>query len=155
MIVQDDTLFCSVAGLRGYLESIFWPGRQPGVASLFCSRADTQPHAGWYRFEGVWVWCALAFVFSREAAQRFLADRDVVLHRWSRSRNGLADISWRVGKWAHSNDVPIYYPTPSLVQHIGDVSALWEGVRAFGNRRAAGLPLGRGWRAGDHRHRRS
>jgi hypothetical protein len=137
MIVQDDTLFSSLSGLRVYLERILWPGRQPGVASLFCSRADTQPQAGWYRFEGVWVWCALAFVFSRAAAQRFMADRDVVLHRWSKTRNGLADISWRVGKWAHSNDVPIYYPTPSLVQHIGDVSALWEGVRAFGNRRAA------------------
>lgn len=142
MLVQDDVLFCDHAGLRGYLERVLWPGRRAGIASLFCSRAYTQPQPGWYQFQGVWTWCALAFVFSREAAQRFLADREVVQHRWSRGRNGLADISWRVGRFAALASVPVYFPTPSLVQHIGDVSTLWKGVRATGNRRAD-------WFAGD------
>jgi len=136
MLVQDDSLFCADSGMKQYLEHTFWPGRRPGIASLFCSRAYTQPRAGWSEFRGVWRWCALAFVFSRGAAQRFLADLDVVGHRWSRRRNGMADISWRVGRWAADARVPVYFPTPSLVQHIGEVSSLWPGSRTWGNRRA-------------------
>ncbi len=135
MIVQDDSLFADF-GVRDYLERILWPGKRPGVVSLFCSRAYTQAKPGWYAFPGVWVWCALAFVFPREAAQRFLADRDVVLHRWSKARHNLAEIDWRVGQWAADHGVPVYYPTPSLVQHIGEVSSLWKGLRLLGDRRA-------------------
>lgn len=142
LLVQDDALVCAEPDLRCYLERILWPGKRPGIASLFCSQAYTQPHAGWYCFEGAWLWGALAFVFSREAAQRFVADLDVVKHRWSRGRNPLADIDWRIGQWAWRNDVPVYYPMPSLIQHIGDVSSLWEGSRAHGYRRAS-------WFAGD------
>jgi hypothetical protein len=143
MIVQDDVLFARDSQMRDYLERVFWPGERPGIASLFCSRAYTRPQAGWHLFEGVWSLSALAFVFSKEAAQRFHADRGVILHRWSKTRNGLADISRTVGQWACENDIPVYYPTPSLVQHIGDVSAIFEGVRAYGNRRAS-------WFAGGH-----
>ena len=143
LIVQDDVLFAGDPLMRDYLEQVFWPGARPGIASLFCPRAYTRPQAGWHLYEGMWTLGALAFVYSREAAQRFHADRDVILHRWSRTRNGLADISRTVGQWAHENDIPVYYPTPSLVQHIGDVSAIFEGVRAYGNRRAS-------WFAGGH-----
>jgi hypothetical protein len=144
LLVQDDSLFCQDGGLRAYLEGVLWPGKRPGIASLFCSRAYTQPRAGWYEFDGSWLWCALAFVFSRQAAQRFLADPEVVQHRWSRRRKPLADIDWLVGQWAWRSDVPLYYPTPSLVQHIGDVSSLWQGVRLHGYRRAS-------WFAGQQR----
>jgi hypothetical protein len=140
MLVQDDTLFAGF-DVRDYLERILWPGRRPGVVSLFCSQAYTQDTPGWTPFRGAWIWCALAFVFPRETAQRFLSDPDVVLHRWSQTRNGLADIDYRVGQWAAARDVPIQYPTPSLVQHIGEVSALWTGARLLGERRA-------GWFAG-------
>ncbi len=135
MIVQDDSLFADF-DVRDYLERVLWPGRRPGIASLFCSRAYTRPEPGWRAFEGVWIWCALAFVFPRDAAQRFLADRDVVLHRWSKTRHNLAEIDWRVGQWAADHGVPVYYPTPSLVQHIGEVSSLWKGLRLQGDRRA-------------------
>jgi hypothetical protein len=143
LLVQDDSLFCEDGDLRGYLERVLWPGRRPGIASLFCSRAYTQPRAGWYEFDGPWLWGALAFVFSRQAAQQFLGNLEVVQHRWSRRRNPLADIDWRIGQWAWRSDVPVYYPTPSLVQHIGDVSSLWKGARRHGNRRAS-------WFAGEH-----
>jgi hypothetical protein len=140
MLIQDDALFANL-DVRAYLERILWPGKRPGVVSLFCSRAYTKPEPGWYEFEGVWIWCALAFVFPREAAQRFLADLDVVLHRWSTTRHNLAEIDWRVGQWAADHGVPVYHPTPSLVQHIGEVSSLWKGLRLHGDRRA-------GWFAG-------
>ena len=143
LLVQDDALVCDDAELRVYLEDVLWPRKRPGIASLFCSRAYTRPKAGWYEFDGPWLWGALAFVFCREAAQRFLADREVVEHRWTRRRNPLADIDWRIGQWAWRSDIPVYYPTPSLVQHIGDVSSLWQGSRAHGYRRAS-------WFAGSH-----
>ena len=29
-----------------------------------------------------------------------------------------------IGMWAERSDVPIWYPTPSLVQHIGETSTI-------------------------------
>ncbi len=142
LLLQDDALLAS--GVREYLQGMLWPDKGPAIASLFCSRAYHQSQAGWHRFRGAWVWCALAFAFSAEAARRFLADLAVVQHRLSRRRKPLADIDWRIGRWALQHGIPLYYPTPSLVQHIGDVSALWPGVRLFGDRRASqfvGSPL--------------
>jgi hypothetical protein len=136
-IVQDDALFFENAGLRPYLETILWPDGGPGVASLFCSKAYDRPGRGWHRFDGHWVWCALAFIFSLEAAQRFLADPGVVSHRWDRSRDPLTGIDWRIGEWALATGTPIYYPCPSLVQHIGHSSTLWPGERIFNYRRAS------------------
>ena len=136
LMVEDDALFADQPGLRTYLEGLLWPGPRPGVVSLFCSRAYTRPRPGWYAFEGTWAWCALAFVFPRDLARRFLADPDVVGHRWTRARNPLADTDWRVGRWAETRGVPVYFPTPSLVQHIGEVSSLWPGVRLQGDRLA-------------------
>jgi hypothetical protein len=137
LIAQDDALFAADLGVRGYLERVLWPGKTPWVVSLFCPRPYTQAQPGWYPFRGVWVWGAQAFVFSREAAQCFLADLEVVRHRWTRQRSPLADIDWLIGQWAARRRRAIYFPTPSLVQHIGEVSSLWQGVRVRGYRRAS------------------
>jgi hypothetical protein len=136
LVVQDDVQFAADLPVRDYLERILWPGARAGIVSLFCSRAYTQSQPGWYRFKGVWAWGALAFVFSRDAARQFLADAEVVRHRWRPLRNGLTDIDGCIGRWASRRNVPLYYPTPSLVQHVGEVSSLWPGERAHGNRRA-------------------
>jgi len=135
--VQDDVLFDDRLPVRSYLEQALWPGDGAGIASLFCAQAYTQPRAGWHRLRRAWRLGAQAFVFSRDVAQRFLANHEVVLHRWSQHRNGLADISWRVGQWAYDADVPVYFTTPSLVQHVGDVSTIWPKARVIGNRRAS------------------
>jgi hypothetical protein len=137
LIAQDDALFAADLDIRAYLERILWPGKRPWVVSLFCPRPYTKPRPGWYAFPDVWVWGAQAFVFSREAGQSFLADLDVVCHRWTRARSPLADIDWRIGQWAAQRRQPIYYPTPSLVQHVGEVSSLWKGLRVRGYRRAS------------------
>ena len=65
LLVQDDVYFAADLQVREYLERILWPGSRAGVVSLFCSRAYTQSQPGWYRFDGVWHWGDLAFVFSR------------------------------------------------------------------------------------------
>jgi hypothetical protein len=136
LLIQDDSLFFGHSGLCAYLERILWPGPEPGIASLFCSRSYTQPTHGWHRFDGNWVWCALAFIFSNATAKRFLADRSVVDHRCATTFDGLTKIDILIGAWAQERQVPIYYPTPSLVQHIGQVSTLWPVARAVGARSA-------------------
>lgn len=136
LIVQDDVLFYNHTGLRDYLEGALWQTHQPCMASLFCPRDYTQPICGWTNFQGDWLWGAQAFVFSRSAAQRFLADDQVVHHRWNSEYEGSYGIDWLIGKWAGRCQVPIRYPTPSLVQHIGHVSAIWGHAHIIGPRRA-------------------
>jgi hypothetical protein len=134
MLVQDDTLFCQGVCVRDYLERALWPGPTPGLVSLFSPRSPENAAAAWHAYRRVWNHCALAFIFPRHVAQQFLASSDVVLHR---VRHGLANIPWRVGRWAVEAGVSFHYPAPSLVQHIGHVSTLWSHLRAFGHRHAS------------------
>ncbi len=137
MLVQDDIIFDHRHHMREYLEEILWPADPIGAVSLYCSKAYTQPRAGWHAMNETWVWGALAFVFSRESAKRFVTDRGVVDHR-SDPGEGLIQIDMQIGIWARRQSLPIYFPTPSLVQHIGDSSSIWldPHSRAFGERRA-------------------
>lgn len=144
LMVQDDTLMCECPELRSYLERVLWPGVSDGVASLYCSRAYTQSRPGWYRFRGTWRWGANAFIFSRRAAQQFLADRYVVKHRWRIGRGGRLNVDGVIGRWCHRQRIPLYYPTPSLAQHIGESSTLWKNGQAAGDRQADWFASGAG-----------
>jgi hypothetical protein len=135
LMVEDDVLFFDREDLRTYLEAILWPAEPIGAVSLYCSSMYTRPSAGWHRFDGEWQWGALAFLFSRESARQFLGDPLVLAHR-SRNDEGLADADLLIGRWSAQRELPIYFPTPSLVQHIGETSAIWPSARAFGSRRA-------------------
>jgi hypothetical protein len=135
MLVQDDVVFYDRVNLRAHLEEILWPADPIGAVSLFCSKAYSQRSAGWHAFSGEWVWGALAFIFSRESIKRFLADPFVVDHRGS-GPEGMFHIDITIGKWAHRQQLPIFYPTPSLAQHIGEQSSLWPRARAAGYRHA-------------------
>ena len=139
LLVQDDVVFAPPFDVRSYLEQALWPGKNPAIVSLLCPRPYTQPEPGWFALNEDWIWGAQAFVFSPLAARDFLADMNVVCHRDTRERNPTADIDWCVGQWASRHKQPIYYPTPSLVQHVGQISSLWTGRRAWGRRRASWL----------------
>lgn len=134
LVLQDDALICRYSGLREYLETVLWPNGRAGIASLYCSGAYTQPKRGWYRYRGRWQWGGLAFLFSRPAAQRFLRDRYVIMHRWRST--GRVNIDGVIGRWAHRRRIPLYFPTPSLVQHIGETSTVWRGSQADHDRQA-------------------
>jgi len=136
LMVQDDVVFPAHPGVRGYLERVFWPGNKPGLVSLFCPDEYTHVTSGWHQYKGTWFWGAQAFVFSRNAAQKFAASDFVVGHRWHERTQGLANIDWLIGEWAARNRVPVYYPTPSLVQHVGRTSAIWNTSQLTGNRLA-------------------
>ncbi len=136
LMVQDDGLFYDREDLRQYLEAVLWPDWPIAAVSLYCPMVYTKPDAGWHRLEGRWVYGAVGFVFPRPSAQRLIADLGVLGHRWSERNEGLANIDVVIGKWAERNKLPLYYPTPSLVQHVGDTSTLWPRARALGVRKA-------------------
>jgi hypothetical protein len=135
-MVQDDSIFYDREDLGAYLEAALWPDDPVGAVSLYCPKTYTQPEPGWHVRADLWVYGALAFVFPRESAKRFIADLAVLEHRWSQRNEGRAQIDLTVGHWAQRSELPIYYPTPSLVQHIGDTSTLWPRARALGDRKA-------------------
>ena len=134
MVVQDDAKFYDRENVREYLDSIVWPSEPPGIVSLYCSAAYTRPTPGWAAFDTCWEWGALAFVFPAELARRFVCDPEVIQHRWT--DRGLRFIDDVIGEWAQRNAIPIWYPSPSLVQHFGETSTVWPGVPAAGYRRA-------------------
>ena len=124
------------AGNEGYgmtvrqeLEAILWP-RPGGLVSLYCSSAYSRDEIGWHSLDEQWVWGALAFVFSRDALESFLADEDVKAHP------GPHKVDVCVGKWAKKRALDIGVPCPSLAQHVGDISTLWPSSHARGLRRA-------------------
>ena len=136
MIVQDDVILFRHRKLRQYLEDFLWPVEGPCVVSLFCSRAYVTAQVGWFRLEEDLVWGGQALLFSREACLGIFSDPQVLNHRLTEA--GFAGIDSVVGNWAGRHDVPVYVSTPSLAQHIGQVSAIWSSsTQAYINRRAS------------------
>jgi hypothetical protein len=135
LILQDDALIYDGENVREYLERTMWPDAAHPVVSLYCPGPYTGNRYGWRRFREPWVWGAQAFVFSREAAQTYLLDRRVCLHRWR--DGGLAQLDVLIGWWALRRRIPLWYPTPSLVQHVGDASTLYPECSATGPRAAS------------------
>ena len=136
MLVQDDTLFYDNEGLKSYIETVCWPGRKPCLMSLYCGDADTGPTPGWHQCEGPMKGGLHALVFPRELVKAFLTDRNVFEHRWNADERAATSIGGVISLWAFERDIPVWLPTPSLVQHIGDTSTIWPMARATGNRRA-------------------
>ncbi|MCO8122330.1 hypothetical protein NHH03_11315 [Stieleria sp. TO1_6] len=136
LLVQDDAMLLSSPATRAYLESVLWPIDGPCIASLYCSAQYTQAAPGWYRFQGNWIWGAVAFVFSPEALKQVLNSRQVLEHRQQPDDQGLSLIDVVIGRIAQECEIPIYYPSPSLVQHIGTISTIWKTGRAVNQRRA-------------------
>jgi len=136
MLVQDDALFYDREPLTPYLESIFWPGKMTGLVSLYCSAGDTAAEPGWHSSKAEMNGGAVAMAWPRELAKAFVTDRDVFEHRWVANELAATSIGNVISFWAYKRGVPVWLPTPSLVQHIGDTSTIWRVARANGKRRA-------------------
>jgi hypothetical protein len=136
MMLQDDAVFPGTSAVRSYLEDVLWLEEIPGIVSLYCSTEYQQQIAGWYRFDAPWVWGAVAFIFSNEMARAWLASSRVCDHRALVNDQGLSKIDVMIGQFCQSKGVPIHYPSPSLVQHIGTISTIWQFARAVHARKA-------------------
>jgi len=140
LLVQDDAFFYDREDLCDYLTEVLWPSDPPGLVSLYCSAAYTARDAGWHPLQGEWLWGALAFVFPNEIARQCLADPLVTSPSWNEP--GCANIDSLIGRWANVRQIPIWYPSPSLVQHVGNTSTIWTAASNSGPRQAD-------WFAGD------
>ncbi len=137
MLVQDDAFWPGHLPLREYLERCLWPGSEPGLVSAWCCTDDTASESGWHQRNSPWKFGAVVFIFSREAAEKFVRDPLIQRACSSRSENHSGGISMLIGDWAARVGVSVHFPTPSLVQHLGEVSTIWENSRAVGVRRAS------------------
>lgn len=133
LMIQDDALWPSHLPVRDYLEQIRWPEDHRFVISPYCCADYTEEKAGWHEFRETWVYGAVALIFSRTAAEDFLAD-PIVIERCRHDYQAGIDVV--IGDWAKRQNIRVIFPTPSLVQHIGDISTLWSKARAVGLRRA-------------------
>lgn len=126
LICQDDVLFAE--GTRRYLETVLWPAPDAGVVSIYCpSHYAAEGKNGFIKEDRGWQsWGALAYLFSNQSVKLFLSDFDVLNHRFSGPAGGLRNIDSVVGRWCQATGRPYFVHFPSLTQHIGDTSTIWE-----------------------------
>jgi hypothetical protein len=139
LLAEDDVLFYDAESMREYLEQMLWPGSRRCIVSLYCSSENAARKWGWRPITKPWGLGALAFVFPRRVAQELLLDPRICDYRWGHwheEGGGMASTDIVIGKWAWRKKIRIWFPTPSLVQHIGVTSTLRHDLLAAGNRRA-------------------
>ena len=135
MLVQDDVVFFRHPDVREYVESVLWPSADPGIVCLFCSRGHAPADRGWHPVDGRLVWGGPAMIYSRPVLMNLLSDPGIIAHRLS--NDGRDSTSRPVGTWALETGTNVTVCAPSLVQHVGHVSSLFPGVKAFSCRSAA------------------
>jgi len=134
-MVQDDVVFCR--NLRSYLERSLWPRETTAVASPYCSAAYARDGTLWQAVEaGAGLVGALTCIFPNVAARSLLSFARAVDFRRRGANGGLKGIDTVVGLWAETVKLPVYVHTPSLAQHIGEVSVMWPRLGATHRRRA-------------------
>ena len=135
-VVQDD-IVCTT-GLRDYLEKTLWPAPELGVVSAYCPSHYSRGEARGYFVEnnGWDTWGALFYIFPNPSAKAILSDSLVTSHRWSGPAGGLRNIDSVVGNWCQQRSLAYFVHNPSLVQHIGDTSTIFQAANQ-GKRRAS------------------
>ncbi|TWU08250.1 hypothetical protein [Stieleria varia] len=134
MIVQDDAMFPQTESTKTYVESMLWPGDRDSIVSLYTSTDDMLNENAWRPLPRVWVYGAVAMIFTPDQARDLLECESRGLLNII---NGTAGIDTRIGHWADQRGIEVWHPSPSLVQHIGQVSSVWKRSRAVGLRRAS------------------
>ncbi len=133
LLFQDDALFPAGCALRQYLETLLWPQSQHCMVSLYSSADYTTGENGWQPLKQPWSLGAVAWAFPMSIAVELT---ESIRQNELELIDSTAGIDSRVGSWAWQRNIPFWYPTPSLVQHIGQVSTVWQSSRAVGLRRA-------------------
>ncbi|WP_165070055.1 glycosyltransferase family protein [Paludisphaera rhizosphaerae] len=134
LMIQDDVALHDHEPLRDYLERVLWPGDRPGLVSLF--------HIG---PEATWGWrlnvdpnrlSAQALLFPPDLARALVADPTVVRAVLDSSADHHTPIPDVLNIWLARRSIDCWHTTPSLVQHVGDVSAIWDEAALTSDRRA-------------------
>ncbi|MGI9472622.1 MAG: hypothetical protein ACR2NZ_13865 [Rubripirellula sp.] len=136
LMVQDDAKWPVATCLREYVEACLWPTHGDCIVSLYTCADDSAAELGWRCLPRRWKYGAVAFVMPRSVARRMTCDPWLRRYGWTHGR-GVAGVDAVIGKWAARGSIPIWHPTPSLLQHVGHVSSIWPTARAVGLRRAS------------------
>lgn len=125
-MIQDDAILAE--GLRAYLESNLWPAKRVGVVSVYCpSHYSEGGRHGFFPVNKGWSsWGALAYVFPNRSARHLLGDSVVINHRHHGNAEGIRNIDSVVGSWCRRIRLRYFIHEPSLVQHIGSTSTIWQ-----------------------------
>ena len=128
-VVQDDLQIA--AGLRGFLDRTLtgqgvWSPYSPGML------AEHRIHEygggrGWievpHHFLRLRTHGACFYAMTAETARQLDQTVDRLMQRESPGRHRISTDGW-MGKWCFDQKVPLFHHVPSLVQHVGEVSAL-------------------------------
>ena len=125
MMLQDDVVFCR--DLRRFIEPLLWPARRLGMLSLYTPEAYEKPGKGLQLVDtSRGIIGALAMVFPAMAVRCVLSSEDLLKHHHNKGNPGWAHVDESIGRWAFRERLPVYCHFPSLAQHIGKTSTIWQ-----------------------------
>lgn len=125
-VFEDDILV--TCGLRDWLKCQLWPDspERMGVVSLYTPFPNHPPRSGWFRYNLTPTdqephpfrncFGACGYLMPISAARRFLQDSP------RRNKPGLRDFT--MGWWCQTTNLGYWAHSPSLVEHVGNVSAI-------------------------------
>jgi len=149
LMSEDDVIYNRDS--KAYLEFSFPHLGSFGSLSLYTpSRYHQREFQGWHdECHGVETWSTVTVIMSKESVIRFFASEDTQRHRFQDIFHAPL-IQWGVncdpcnsvkdaviGHWAKKKELPIYYHTPALAQHIGISSTLSDEKANIENGRMA------------------
>lgn len=137
-MAEDDGVICR--GAKYYLDEQLPKLGEFATASPYCPNKHRRNNFIGFHNECIgWLtWSTLTVIMPRESVIRFFSDPDVQRHRFEHifpvpeneipwgvevePKNSVKDAV--LGLWAKKNNLPMYYHSPSLVQHMGLTSTL-------------------------------
>jgi hypothetical protein len=129
LMLEDDVSLCK--NLEYYLEGLIPQIGKFAALSIYTPRRYARNYGRYVHNEchGIQTWGSQALVFGRHEAVRFLSSPEVLLHRSYGDNYQGRDISNArkdaiIGLWADRENLPLYFHSPSLVQHTGLISSL-------------------------------
>jgi hypothetical protein len=148
LMAEDDVIFCKDS--KTYLEYAMPQLGDFGSLSLYTPSIRSRNNFRGFHNElqGHNTWSTVTVIMSRSKVISFFADVDTQRHRFedifelgeeywccpkTDPKNSIKDAV--IGHWAEKNQFPIYYHTPSLAEHIGDLSTLTEQSSTIANGR--------------------
>ena len=129
LMVEDDCLFCK--NLVEYLEYAIPLLPEFAYISLYTGNKFHRPKIrGFHNEARGWdTWSTVAILLEHKRIENFLGNIDVMRHR-KESLGSIHDNTSKdcvMGRWAKTLNLPIYYHSPSLTEHIGwDSTLLWS-----------------------------
>lgn len=137
LMTEDDVIINRFA--KTYLESAFPTLKEFASLSFYTpSKYAKKEFKGFHNeLKGEFIWSTVTVIMTRKQAISFFSSSLVQRHRFedifdkpdtfwccpnTDPRNSIKDAV--IGKWAESQQLPVYYHTPSLAEHIGHQSLL-------------------------------